>query len=271
MVGASSFCTTNNDFTSAYHLQDVSTINSRKYMTFFLLTGLLALPIALFGQKSEKQFGFGTGWYHQGFNDPTVSTSTNTGSSVSVHLFFRSNGKNSIHRLQLLYAAPSLNSTYLLTREQTIYLQYAYHRKIGTMKNKIQFYGGVVFDINGSYLRYSEMGNSYSYLYPFNWIESIGSLGSSVLIEVPFEKNKISLQAWISLVGYVFGGARSQRGWVGIGDFSNLNSRISYSRYFSDRWEGRIDYQWQLYTLAKYENLSSVVHQVNFSLVYKFY
>jgi hypothetical protein len=256
-----------NEFTLKYRYRGISAAsNCKKYVVLFFLT----LPIVSFGQKSEKQFGFGTGWYHQDFNDPTISTSTNTGSSMSVQLFFRSNSENNRHNLQLLYAAPSLNSTYLLTRVQTEYFQYAYHRKIGMVKSKIHFFGGVVFDINFSFLKYSEIGNSYSYSNPFKWIESIGSLSPSAIIEVPFRKDKLNIQAWFALTGYVFGGAKSQRGSVSIRDFSNFNSRISYSRYFSDRWEGRVDYQLQLYTLSKYESLSSVVHQLNFSLVYKF-
>jgi hypothetical protein len=242
---------------------------TRKHLSPILWIGLVILSMSSFAQKSEKQFGLGTGWYYHSFKDPTIATSGHTGSSASLLLFFRSNGEKNRHHIQLLYAAPSLRSTYLLAREQTGYLQYAYHRKMGVVKSKIHFYGGTILDLNSSYLKYSEIDNSYSYLYPFVALESIGSLNPSVLAEFPMGKDKLSIQGWTSLGGYVFGGQKYQRGWVWIGDFWNTGFRGSYSRYFSNKWEGRLDYQFQYYKLNKYETTSSNAHQVNFSLVYK--
>lgn len=243
--------------------------SAEKCIWLILFFSLLALPDS-FAQKSEKQFGLGTGWYFHDFKDPTIATSSNTGSSVSLLLFFRSNGEKNRHHIQMLYAAPSLRSTYLLAREQTGYLQYAYHRKIGMLKEKINLYGGCLAELGGSRSSYSEIGNSYSYSYPFTTIETIAYLSPSLLAEMISRKNKFGIQLWTALVGYKLGGSKAYRGWVGVGDFSNTGSRASYSRFFSNNWEGRMDYQFQYYTSKKYEGTSSISHQVNFSVVYKF-
>jgi hypothetical protein len=241
------------------------------YTPLFLLLCLLTLSTSSFGQKSEKQLGLGTGWYYHSFSDPTIATSSNTGSSVPILLFFRSNGEKNRHHVQILYAAPTLKSTYLLAREQTGYLQYAYHRKIGIMKNAVHFFGGGVVDANSSYFKYSETGNSYSYSYPFTTIEAITSLSPSLLAEMPLGKDKLDIQIWSAILGYKLGGSKDVRGWVGVGNFWNTGYRVSYRRYFSDHWDARIDYQFQYYTLKKYEIISSLAHQINFCFVYKFH
>lgn len=249
-------------------IYDVLANGIKKYISLFLL---LTSSLILFGQKSEKHFGLGTGWYYHNFKDPLVSTVSNKGSSISLLLFFRSNGEKNRHHIEFLYATPDLQSTYLLAREQTGYLQYAYHRKIGIVKNNIHFFAGGIVNASASYLKYSEIDNSYSYLYPFVALESIGSLSPSVLAELPLGKGKLSIQAWTSLSGYAFGGLKYQRGWVWIGDLWNTGFRGSYSKHFSDKWEGRLDYQFQYYTLKRNGNTSSHAHHVNFSLVYKFH
>jgi hypothetical protein len=238
-------------------------------LTFSLLINLLTFSFVSFGQKSAKQFGFGTGWYHHEFKDQAVATSVNKGSSIPILLFFRSNGEKNRHHLQFSFTPLKLESTYLLTQEKVICFQYAYHKKL-TEINGFSFYGGGLIEMNAFFLKYSEKNNSYSYSFPFSTLESHGSLNPSILIEKSLSKQKFTVQGWFALFGYVFGGLVYERGWVGIGDFMNTGVRVSYSRYFSDHWEGRLDYQFQHYSLAKYENTSSSAHQVYFSMVYKF-
>jgi hypothetical protein len=235
-----------------------------------LLIVSFTLPFYTQGQNNHSQIGFGTGWYYKSFYDQSISESSDTGYSMPLLLFFRSNTEKNRHHLQLLFTAPTLTSPNLLVRDQTGCLQYAYHRMTGYLKKNINLFVGGLIELNGSYLRYSEKGNSYSYSYPFTTLESNGSLSPSVLVEMPLKNDKITIQAWTAIVGYNFGGLKYERGWVWIGDFSNTGARISYSKYFSNSWEGRVDYQFQYFTLTKIESISSYVHQFNFSLVYKF-
>lgn len=251
-------------------IQFIDVIHQIKQVSFVLVV-LLTLSLSSMAQNKDKQIGFGTGLYYKTFDDRSISAERLTGSSMPFLFFFRSNSEKNRHHIEVLYATPNLQSTYLLAREQTGYLQYAYHRKIGTVNSNIHFFAGGVINTAASYLKYSEIDNSYSYLYPFAALESIGSLSPSVLAELPLRKDKLSIQVWTSLGGYVFGGLKYQRGWVWIGDFWNTGFRGSYSKYFSDKWEGRLDYQFQYYTLKKNESTSSHAHQVNFSLVYKFH
>lgn len=218
---------------------------------------------------NDKQIGFGTGVYNKTFQDEAVSASNNSGTSMSILFFFRSDNAGTRHHVQLLLTAPHLTSNNLLTRDKSGYLQYSQHRCIKNFKNNARFLVGGVGEINGSYLKYSERGNSYSYSYPFTTLESNISLSPSVLFEMPFGADLLTMQAWTAIMGYSFGGFKNARGLVWTGDFSNTGARVSYTKYFSTRWEGRLDYQFQYYILTKFETTSSVVHQMNFFIVYK--
>jgi hypothetical protein len=238
---------------------------------FFISVVFVLFAASSFGQKSEKQIGLGTGWYYHRFKDASISATSQTGGSMSLLLFFRANGLKNRHHVQLLYAEPSLRSTYLLAREQPVNIQYAYHRKIATIK-EIIFFGGIVTDINLLYSRYSEMGNSHTYSNPYKAGEMNCSFSPSLLIEIPLSKNKISVQAWRNIAGYVYiFGVRDIRGVVDINDFSSAGIRVSYNQNFSERWAGRIEYQTQYWTKSKKEDVTSIAQQVNFSLVYKFH
>ncbi|MFM9840814.1 MAG: hypothetical protein ACKVOQ_21280 [Cyclobacteriaceae bacterium] len=245
-------------------------LTTKKHTALFLLSTLLTLPILSFSQKSEKQLGLGTGWYHHSFSDPTIATSSNIGSSVPILLFFRSNGEKNRHHVQLLYATPTLKSTYLSSREQTGYLQYAYHRKIGSFK-VVDFFGGGLIEFSGFSRKYSEIGNRYSFLNPYQEAGVIGSLYPSLLVELPTAKNKFSIQSWITSFGSISPLSRlSAIEYLGLNDFFKIESRASYCKYFSIRWEGRVDYQFQYYALSKDQKFSSSTHQLNFSMIYRF-
>lgn len=188
---------------------------------------------------------------------------------MSLLLFYRANGIKNRHHVQLVYAEPSLRSSYLLAREQPVNIQYAYHRKIGIIKD-ISFYGGMVTDINLLYSRYGEVGNSYTYSLPYKAGEINCSFSPSLLIEIPINKNKISFQAWRNISGYVYVfGFKDIRGLVDTNDFSSAGIKASYNQYLSERWAARIDYQTQYWTRSKKVDVTSIVHQAVFSLVCK--
>lgn len=236
---------------------------------FFISVVFVLLAAPSFGQKSEKQIGLGTGWYYHSFKDASISATSQTGGSMSLLLFYRANGLKNRHHVQLLYAAPSLRSTYLLNREQVSNVQYAYHRK-ALLVSEFSLFAGGLLELNAFFPKYSELGNSYSYLNPLNTLESYASINPSVLIEKTLNTNKFSVQIHSVIGGYVFGGAQGSRGSVKVNDFVNTTIRLSYCKSLSTSCAGRIDYQLQTYRLEKYGKISSTTHQVNFSLVYKF-
>jgi hypothetical protein len=249
----------------------------RKHFKFFISVVFVLLAASSFGQKSEKQIGLGTGWYYHSFKDASVSSTSQTGGSMSLLLFYRANGLKNRHHVQMVYAAPRLQSNYLLAREQTGYLQYAYHRKIGELKD-ISFFGGVVIEYTGSDRRYSEISNSVSYSNPFRNGELLATLSPSLLLEKSLGKDRVGVQGWANLIGLVSINDPILKDGVFAGsDLSGLEIRASYARFFSERWKCRLDYQFQLrklnYQFQNYSptNFSSSFHQVNFSLVYKFH
>ncbi|MFM7431778.1 MAG: hypothetical protein ACKO1F_18065, partial [Flammeovirgaceae bacterium] len=212
----------------------------------FGLAAFICFPISLVAQKSEKQFGIGAGLYYHDFRDASIATKSQSGSSVSLILLYRASGIKNRHHVQLLYAAPSLRSSYLLAKEQTGFLQYAYHRKFLKIKD-FTFFGGGVIEFGGSNRKYSEIDNLIANTSPFPDGETLGTISPSVLIEATKGKGKFGLQVWAAFAGYT---AHNQSGFkngklIGLDNLIKFDARISYSRFFSDRWDGRLDYQMQ--------------------------
>jgi hypothetical protein len=199
----------------------------------FGLAGFICFPISLVAQKSEKQFGIGTGLYYHDFRDASIATKSQTGSSVSLILLYRASGIKNRHHVQLLYAAPSLRSTYLLAKEQTGYLQYAYHRKLLTVKSFI-FFGGSVMEFGGASRKYSEIGNLLSSNSPYLDVEVLGIVSPSFLVEKTFGKAKLSLQMWIPFIGFITNnpGRLRDAKLTGLNDLRRMDVRFSYSRFF---------------------------------------
>jgi hypothetical protein len=243
----------------------------------FVLAGFICVPLLLVAQKSEKQFGIGTGLYYHDFRDASIATKSQSGASVSLLFLYRASDTKNRHHVQMLYASPSLRSTYLLAEEQTGFLQYAYHRQFLKIKG-FSFFGGGVIEFGGSNRKYSETDNSITNTNPFFDGETLGTLSPSVLIETTKGKGRFSLQTWATLFSYV---AHNKSGLkngklVGLDQLTKFDARISYSRFFSERWDGRLDYQIQTigldYQFPNYAftTITSFSHIVNFSLAYKF-
>jgi hypothetical protein len=245
---------------------------------FFISVVFVLFAASSFGQKSEKQIGLGTGWYSHRFKDASISATSQAGASMSLLLFYRANGLKNRHHVQSVYAAPSLQSSYLLAREQTGYLQYAYHRKITEIKN-VSLFGGTVIDFGGSNRNYSEAQNSYTYSKPFYDGETLATLSPSILAEMSVKDGKLTLQSWIALMGFTAHnqGRFSDGLFTGLNNLTKVDTRLSYTKSFSKRWEGRLDYQFQIMHLSyqfphyAFTRIYSQTHLLNISLVYKFH
>jgi hypothetical protein len=250
-----------------------------KRFQFFISVVFVLLAANSFAQKSEKQIGLGTGWYYHRFKDASIFNTSQTGGSMSLLLFYRANGIKNRHHVQYLTTSPSIKSNYLLNRESLWTIQYAYHRKIVEF-NELSFFGGVQGEFAHASRSYSELGNSYSYNKPFSTGENVVTFSPSILLERSIEKDKLTLQCWATLFGFVAPYRLRDAEFKGLGtDLSKIETRVSYNRFFSERWEGRLDYLFQFYRLNyPFQNsvytpaqITSTSHQVNLSLVYKFH
>ncbi len=248
---------------------------------FFISIVFVLFVASSFAQKSEKQIGLGTGWYYHSFNDASISATSQTGGSMSLLLFYRVNGLKNRHHVQYLTTSPNIKSNYLLNRESLWTMQYAYHRKIGEL-NGMSFFGGVQGEFAHSIRNYSELGNSNSYYSPFPTGENVVTFSPSILLERSIEKDKLTLQAWATLFGFVAPYSYRLRDakFKRLGnELSKIETRASYNRFLSARWEARLDYLFQFYRLNyPFENsiytpsqITSTSHQVNLSLAYKFH
>lgn len=235
----------------------------------FLIQLTFTLPA--FSQEAP-QIGLGTGFDYEAIKSELISSYTHTGTTAPIQLFYRFGTDKSRSLLQLSYSSLTLSAGGITTTENRGYLQYAWHRKICLIKNKVTFFGGFVEAIQGShrdnYLGGPQIANNKA-------TEIIFSLSPSVLFELPLKNDLISAQGWVSLIAHTAqdGYALSyptQKDLAGPKDFLQLASRLSYTKYMDKNFNAKLDYQFQYYSLTKYDPLYSLNHQLVLSLVYKF-
>jgi hypothetical protein len=222
-------------------------------------------------EVSIKQIGLGTGFSFHAEKNELFSAVTHTGSSAPLQLFFRFNGQKDRHHIQMQYSSFDLTSpsSGFTTLKQIGNLQYAYHRKFASINNKFNFFGGMVLNSAQSSQHISVSGNN-------EYNELNFSFSPSLFAETSLGKGILSIQSWVSLITWAIrpGYALSypyQSNWMGIGAFTKIGSRISYTKNLSHRVDLRGDYQFEFFRSVKYEPVTSLNHQVILSLVYKIY
>jgi hypothetical protein len=241
----------------------------RIYLPLFLLVGSFT---ASFSQNfGGKQIGLGIGFSHQAIKSELISPYTHQGNSAPLQLYFRSGKEVSRHHIQLQYFSADLTSASngLSTTDEKGYIQYAYHRRLTIVKDKLHVFGGIVVNAQASMrnnLFNGSTGNNAAG-------ELIGSLNPSLLAEFPVKKNVLSVQVWAPIFAFLYqqtyGLGPENGNWSSLNNFAGVDWRISYDKYLSERWNLRFDYQFQFYRLSKFETLSSLSNQGIVSLVYK--
>lgn len=218
-------------------------------------------------QIRERQLGLGVGWFNRNFSDKLISSSKSTGSTVGITAFFRSNALRNRHQIQILYATPNSQSNYILTREVTGFLQYAYHRKVANL-GKVDLFAGTVLDVTGAQRKHSEIGNSVSYSSPFTEVDAMFLLSPSLLSEFAKKNHRLSLQFWFTLMGASNRFNSPGTSWGSLTDFSRIEIRASYSKSISTDWRFRFDYQVQSFKMPGRPEASFFGQQVIGSLIY---
>ncbi|MCX8492382.1 MAG: hypothetical protein ORN54_15095 [Cyclobacteriaceae bacterium] len=223
---------------------------------------------------ATKQIGLGAGLSLNALKSDLISPYTHQGNSAPFQLYFRSGRAISRHHVQLQYSEYNLSSSSggLSTSDQRGYLQYAYHRKIRNFKNSVTVFGGVVFLGNGS--QRDNLINSKRVPGNNQAGELNISFSPSLLLEWSVKRSCFSFQGWLAVLnltvqsGYALS-FPEQINWLSLGDYTEYNSRFSYSKYVSSRFDLRIDYQFSFAHLTNYETLRYVSNQVVASLAYK--
>ncbi len=230
------------------------------------------------GQDSSRiargMFGIGTGYAYSALKNETFSPLIQSGSGLPVQVFYRqSTAQRKLHG-QFYYSSLSLTSDFdaLTTDEQNYQFQFADHYRLGKRQRKITTWVGFVIDAQAVQRSFSSpngngsAGNNSS-------DEGFFSFNPSVLFENKIRNNAISLQIWFSAVAYVIWPAKGidqiDSKVMSIGSFSKTEARLSYSKYLSPRWEGRIDGQFQFYALTIDQTLYKINSQVIASIAYK--
>lgn len=236
-----------------------------------VLFSFVMLPVWSFGQTKERQIGLSFGPAYYAVRNNSVSTFTHTGVGWPILCFFRLNSEKNRHHAQFFYTKSNLESAtrLVLTQMESAYLQYAYHRRIASVNEKISFFAGAVLNYSGFY-RATSWGNSFSV---DKTGEFIASLSPSVLGEISLKENTISIQAWSSVLANAVTNGHtkwdSETNWLSIADFSNIDVRIAYSRNLSDKWGARLDYKFEYYHLQKYQGVVLLSHQTLLSVFYR--
>ena len=243
--------------------------------TWILSVGLLAISTSLSAQEiRDRHIGFGTGYAYDALKSERVSNFTQVGATSVWQFLYRINQEKNRHHFQFYYSSSTLHSSSSGLKTDAIrgQEQYAYHRRIGTGNGRISVFGGGVFDGNLNYRQNTTSVN----LGTQKDGQLVFSLSPSVLAEMPLGKDMVAIQGWASMIAFARQSGYSlsypaENNWLTIPTFFKIESRMSYVRYFSERWDGRLDYQFQYYKMQKYETVIGLSHQFVFSLVYKFH
>jgi hypothetical protein len=223
---------------------------------------------------ATNSIGLGTGYAYAGFKSEKFSALMQTGSGLPLQVYFRRSTPRMQLHAQAYYTSLSLASSYatLVTHERNGQLQFASHFLVGNRPKKITTWVGCVLDAQGADRDFSsKFGNGTS----GNNSSSEGflSLNPSVLFENKIGANNISLQIWASILAYAIhpidGTDAIEGKFVSLHTFSKTEARLSYSKFFSERWEGRIDGQFQFYALSIDQTVYKINSQVVASIAYK--
>lgn len=238
---------------------------------FLLFLGLGVVKISASQVLATKQIGIGTGLSLNALKSELISPYTHKGNSAPLQLFFRSGTELSRHHVQLQYLASVLKSSSagLATDEEGGYLQYAYHMRVTRIKDNLILFGGAVVNAQGTKrtnLFRGNIGNNITG-------ELIASLSPSLLAELSLKNDKLSAQLWFPIFAFLYQQSYAlgpdDGYWLSLSNFTGFDWRVSYDKYLSERWNARLDYQFQFYRLSKFETLALLRNQVAISLVYK--
>ncbi len=221
-----------------------------------------------------SSFGIGTGYAYAGLKTVKFSRLTQTGSGLPVQVFFRrSKPRNQLH-FQLYYTSLSLTSdrAVLVQHERNGQFQFGDHFRLGTKERKITTWAGFVFDAQGAYRDFSsDLGSGTAVNNSSD--EGFLSLNPSILFENIRGNDKLSLQIWAAIIAYAL---RSEDGtdavkgeFVSVNKFSKTEARLSYTKFFSRHWEGRLDGQLQFYALSIDQTVYKINNQIVASIAYK--
>lgn len=220
---------------------------------------------------ASKQIGVGMGLSFNALKSELISPYKHKGNSAPLQLYFRSGREVSRHHVQLQYFSSNLESISngLGTNEEGGYLQYAFHRRVLNVKDRLVILGGVTVNAQvtkRTNLFYGSTGNNIAG-------ELIASLSPSLLVERSFKRDKISAQLWSPVFAFLYqqGYALGPLGGslLSLHNFAELDGRISYDRHLSERWNARFDYQFQIHRLSKFETFALLRNQVMVSMAYK--
>jgi hypothetical protein len=171
------------------------------------------------------------------------------------------------HQIQILYATLNSQSNYILTRELTGFLQYAYHRKVAWL-GEINLFAGSVLDVTGAQRKYSEIGNFVSYSSPFSEVDAMLLFSPSLLSEFAKKDHRFSLQLWVTILGASRSSNTLNTSWGSLTDFSRIELRASYSKSILPNWRVRFDYQVQSFKIPARPDTSFFGQQAMGSLIY---
>jgi len=211
-------------------------------------------------------------WDQQTVKSPVLSSFVMTGNAVGIQGLYRTIRDKYILLEELHYSTTTLHSSSGGLPTQLTYVngQISYTRKIQTGKQKLNFFAGVVLD-NTATIRTTtprvSLGTQQEGEYMF-------SLNPSFLMGLPVGKDWIYAQGWAAVVAYVRQSGYSnspvqEKNILGPSTFKNFGARISYCRNLSDRWQARLDYQFQLYGVQRNETVTALSHQLVASILYK--
>lgn len=224
--------------------------------------------------RVKGQIGFGTGYVYNAIRSEVISPLKQTGSSMPLHVYYRLEGNRDIFFVRYSYSSISLSSAYkeLIASQTSNRMDVAYHRRLNSGSAKVSIWGGVVLGLQIFARTYSSPSGNGSASND-NVKEYYASLSPSLLMERKVPHGSVALQMWASALAYAtypkYALGLTESSVVSTGTYRTFESRLSYVRHLSKRWDARIDGQFQFYSLETPQAISQANLQLISSLVFK--
>lgn len=250
-----------------------------KSVFIFTLTFLLAINLQ--GQTDtthrKNEVGVGIGLYQATMKNVLVSDMQQSGTMLpSVQLSYRRNGLRNFHNLQITYSNVKLHSTFKKNYVTDIRptLNYTYLRAISAIDKPFKYYLGFTFMGYASFrdVRFNDedIANNYN-------TEFTSMLSISMMVQYQKKRNLLEAQANFGVLsfnqrtGYA-NRVASETKWQlqTIPTFNEYSFRVAYTRTLSNRFNVRVEYNYQFHSFEKPEYLGYSSNRIFVSTNIKF-
>ncbi len=247
------------------------------YIRHLLTVATMVVALGVRGQDTVRvkgQIGLGTGYVYNAIRSDVISPLKQTGSAMPLHVYYRLEGNRDMFFVRYTFSSISLSSAYkeLIASQTSHRMDVAYHRRFSSGSAKVSIWGGAVLGLQFYARSYSSPSGNGS-AGNDNVKEYYASVSPSLLLKREVPHGMVALQIWASALAYAtypkYALGLTESRVVSTGTYRTFESRLSYVRHLSKRWDARVDGQFQFYSLQTPQAISQANLQLISSLAFK--